>query len=442
MRPRTLVATGLALTIVWPGLGEAAAADGHARFGPLLFALAVLMLAAKAGGLLAERLGQPPVLGELLAGIGLGNLAYLLPGMQAFGDASADPTLAFLAQVGVLVLLFDVGLETDLRAFAKVGPSAALVAVIGVITPIALGWAASAWLLPDQPMLVHLFVGATLAATSVGITARVLKDLGVTQEPEGQIILGAAILDDVLGLIVLAVVGGMAAAGGGAGVSAGDVAWIAARAALFLGAAAALGHVLAPPIVRLAGRTGHPDETLLIWALALCFTMAFAAELIGLADIIGAFAAGVFLDPHGEGVRAREAAPTLNRLLHFLSSLFVPLFFILIGMQVDLRSLASAPVLGLAAVLIVVAVVSKLACGAGVLIPGVSRLAVGLGMLPRGEVGLIFAGIGAGLVLDGQPILSPSLFSAIVLVVLVTTLLAPAGLRAVFARIEERREPG
>jgi Kef-type K+ transport system membrane component KefB len=170
--------------------------------------------------------------------------------------------------------------------------------------------------------------------------------------------------------------------------------------------------------------------------------MAFAAELIGLADIIGAFAAGVFLDPHGEGVRAREAAPTLNRLLHFLSSLFVPLFFILIGMQVDLRSLASAPVLGLAAVLIVVAVVSKLACGAGVLIPGVSRLAVGLGMLPRGEVGLIFAGIGAGLVLDGQPILSPSLFSAIVLVVLVTTLLAPAGLRAVFARIEERREPG
>ena len=435
---------GLALALILPGTGEAAAGAGHSPFGPLLFSIAVLVLAAKAGGLLAERLGQPPVLGELLAGIGLANLAFLVPGMQAFGETSGDPTLAFLAQVGVLILLFDVGLETDLRALARVGPSAALVAVIGVAAPIALGWAASAWLRPEQPMLVHLFVGATLSATSVGITARVLKDLGVTQEREGQIILGAAILDDVLGLIVLAVVGGMAAAAaaGGAGVSVGDVAWIAIRAALFLGAAGVLGHFLAAPIVRLAARTGHPDETLLVGALALCFTLAFVAERIGLADIIGAFAAGIFLDPQGQGVRSRETAPTLNRLLHSLSSLFVPLFFVLMGMQVHVRTLATGPVLGLAAVLIAVAVVSKLVCGFGVLIPGVNRLAVGLGMLPRGEVGLIFAGIGAGLMLDGQPVLSPSLFSAIVLVVLVTTLLAPAGLRVVFARAKEPRTSG
>ena len=441
MRSPTLVAAGLALALVLPGAGEAAAGAGHSQFGPLLFSIAVLVLAAKAGGLLAERLGQPPVLGELLAGIGLANLAFLVPGMQAFGEASGNPTLAFLAQVGVLILLFDVGLETDLRALARVGPSAALVAVIGVVGPIALGCAASAWLRPDQPMLVHLFVGATLSATSVGITARVLKDLGVTQKREGQIILGAAILDDVLGLIVLAVVGGMAtaAAAGGAGVSVGDVAWIAIRAALFLGAAGVLGHFLASPIVRLAARTGHPDETLLIGALALCFTLAFVAERIGLADIIGAFAAGILLDPYGQGVRSREEAATLNQLLHSLSSLFVPLFFVLMGMQVHLHTLATGPVLGLAAVLIAVAVVSKLVCGFGVLTPGVNRLAVGLGMLPRGEVGLIFAGIGAGLMLHGQPILSPSLFSAIVLVVLVTTLLAPAGLRVVFARAKEPR---
>ena len=399
------------------------------------------MLAAKAGGLLAERLGQPPVLGELVAGIGLGNLAFLLPGMQAFGETSANSTLALLAQVGVLILLFDVGLETDLRALARVGPSAALVAVIGVIAPIALGWAASAWLAPEQPMLVHVFVGATLSATSVGITARVLKDLGVSQEREGQIILGAAIVDDVLGLIVLAVVGGMVAAGGsgGAGVSAVTIAGIAIRAALFLAAAAFLGHVFSARLVRLAARTGHPDDALLIGGLALCFILAFVAERIGLADIIGAFAAGIFLDPHGQGVRAREAAPTLNRLLHSLSGVFVPLFFVLMGMRVNVPSLASGPVLGLAAVLIAVAFASKLVCGLGVLIPGVNRLAVGLGMLPRGEVGLIFAGIGAGLILDGQPILSPSLFSAIVLVVLATTLLAPAGLRLVFARSRQSR---
>jgi Kef-type K+ transport system membrane component KefB len=441
-RPTARISWGLGLALVLPAAGEAAGGSGHAGFGPLLFSLAVLVLAAKIGGLLAERAGQPPVLGELVAGIGLSNLAFLVPGMSAFTAGSADPTLAFLAQVGVLILLFDVGLETDLRALARVGPSAAAVAVIGVVVPIALGGAASLWLRPDQPLLVHLFVGATLSATSVGITARVLKDLGVTREREGQIILGAAILDDVLGLIVLAVVSGMAgaAAAGAGGISSVAVIGIALRAALFLSAAALVGHFLSAPIARLAGRAGHPDETLLVVGLALCFTLAYLAEAIGLADIIGAFAAGVLLDPYGEGIRAREAAPTLSGSLHPLSSLFVPLFFVLMGMQVRLDSLASGAVLGLAAVLLVVAVISKLACGLGVLAPGVNRLAVGLGMLPRGEVGLIFAGIGAGLMLHGQPILSPGLFSAIVLVVLVTTLLAPAGLRAVFARVKAQRD--
>jgi Kef-type K+ transport system membrane component KefB len=439
-----LSARGIALALVPLAVAGAAAGSGHPQFGPLLFSLAVLVLVAKAGGLVAAHMGQPPVLGELVAGIGLSNLAFLLPGMSAFTERSGDPTLGFLAQVGVLILLFDVGLETDLRALARVGPSAALVAIVGVAVPIALGGAASAWLRPDQPLLVHVFVGATLAATSVGITARVLKDLEVTQTREGQIIMGAAILDDVLGLIVLAVVSSMigAAAGGTGGVSAAGVAWIAIRAGLFLGAAALLGHFLSAPIVRLIGRTGHPDGTLLMVGLALCFTFAYLAERIGLADIIGAFAAGVLLDPYGEGIRAREAAPPLNRLLHSLSSFFVPLFFVLMGMQVRLDSLASRAVLGLAAVLVVAAVISKLACGLGVLARGVSRLAVGLGMLPRGEVGLIFAGIGAGLILDGQPILSPGLFSAIVLVVLVTTLLAPAGLRAVFTRLKAQREGG
>jgi Na+:H+ antiporter len=443
-RPLALIAAALTAAAALPGVGEAAGEAGHAQFGPLLFSIAVLWLVAKAGGLVAERLGQPAVLGELLAGIGLGTLAFLVPGMQRFSETSENPTLAFLAEVGVLILLFDVGLETDLRALARVGASAVLVAVIGVVVPIVLGAAASAWLSPDKPMLVHVFVGATLSATSVGITARVLKDLEVTREREGRIILGAAILDDVLGLIVLAVVSGMAAAaaGGGPGVSVTAIAWIAIRAALFLGLAALLGPFLSPRLVGLAARTGHPDETLLVGSLALCFTFAYVAERIGLASIVGAFAAGKLLDPHGQGIRARTAAPTLNRLLHTLGSLFVPLFFVLMGVQVRLDSLLNGPVLTLAAVLVIVAVISKLACGFGVLAPGASRLAVGLGMLPRGEVGLIFAGIGSGLMLEGQPVLSPALFSAIVLVVLVTTLVAPAGLRMVFTRLRASREAG
>lgn len=428
------LAGGLLAGLALPGAAWAAEAAGHARFGPVLFALAVLLVAAKAGGLAAERLGQPAVLGELLVGIGLGNLLGPLFGQPGIAFLRSEPTLLVLAEVGVLILLFDVGLEADLRSLVRVGPSSLLVAFIGIAAPIGLGWATAAWLLPDSPTLVHIFVGATLSATSVGITARVLKDLQVTQRREAQIILGAAILDDILGLIVLALVAGtVAAATAGGGLSGLAVAGILLRAVLFLGITVGLGHFLSGPIVRLAARTGHP-ETMLVIGLALCFTLAFAAELVGLADIVGAFAAGLMLDPYGEGVRTREEDATLNQLLHPLSNFFVPLFFVLMGIQVHVGSLADPKVLGLAAVLIAVALAGKLASGLGVLAPGVSRLAVGIGMVPRGEVGLIFAGIGTSLTLGDQPILSQSLFSAVVLMVLLTTLVTPPGLRWAFSR--------
>src|ERR671918_880114 len=181
---------------------------------PLLFGLAVLVLGAKLGGLIAERFGQPSVLGELLFGIALANLSPLVFGGAGIEFVRSNETLKFLAEVGVLILLFDVGLESDLRAFAKVGLSAVLVAVIGVVAPFILGWAAARWMLPKSPALAHVFIGATLTSTSVCITVRVLKDLGVTGRPEGQTIIGAAILDDVLGLIVLAVVVGSVTGGG------------------------------------------------------------------------------------------------------------------------------------------------------------------------------------------------------------------------------------
>jgi Kef-type K+ transport system membrane component KefB len=413
--------------------------------GPVLFALAVLVVAAKAGGLLAERWGQPSVLGELLMGIGLGNLLPPLFGEQGIAFVRSDPTLLVLAEVGVLILLFDVGLESDLRAFARVGLSALLVAVIGIVMPFALGWGAAAWLLPDSASLVHVFVGATLTATSVGITARVLKDLGATQSPEGQTIIGAAILDDMLGLMVLAVVGGMvtAAAAGGPGLSGLAIGAIVIKAVLFLGITVGLGHFLSGPIVRLAGRTGQPG-ILLVFGLALCFVLAFVAELAGLAGIVGAFAAGLLLDPYGEGVRAKAEEATLSELLHPLSSLFVPLFFVLIGIQVDLGSLADRTVFGFGVVLVLCALAGKVACGLGVVRQGMNRLAVAFGMVPRGEVGLIFAGIGTSLTLQGAPLLSQGIFSAIVLMVLVTTLVAPVGLRWAFGdrTQRDRDEPG
>jgi Kef-type K+ transport system membrane component KefB len=430
---KALVGPGL-LVIVMPTLVSAAGADAHPRFGPILFSLAVLVLSAKAGGLLAERWRQPPVLGELLAGIALANLLPLVVEAEQLTFLRTDPTLRVLAEVGVLILLFDVGLEADLQALARVGTSSVLVALIGVLVPIGLGWSAALWLLPDSPMVVHLLVGATLSATSVGITARVLKDLGVMDRLEGQIILGAALLDDVLGLLVLALVTGIAtAAAGGEALSGAALVGILLRALLFLGITVGLGHVLSTPIVRVAARTGHP-EIMLVLGLALCFTLAFVAERVGLADIIGAFAAGLLLDPYGRGVRTREDEATLAELLHPLASLFVPLFFVVMGLQVDLGSLASLPAVGFGLVLILCAFAGKLACALGVRERGASRLAVAIGMLPRGEVGLIFAGIGTTLTLAGQPLLSPSLFSAVVLMVLVTTLVAPVGLRWAFQR--------
>ena len=432
------VVTALMFTV--PDSAMAAGTEAHTRFGPILFGLAVLVVAAKAGGLLVQRWGQPSVLGELLVGIALGNLLPLAFGGRGIAFVRSEPTLLVLAEIGVLILLFDVGLEADLRALFKVGWSSLLVALVGILVPILLGWAAAAWLLPESPRLAHVFIGATLSATSVGITARVLKDLGKTQSREGQIILGAAVIDDVLGLVVLAIITGAiaaAAAGGGPGLSWLSIGGILVRAGLFLGITVGVGHLLSGPIVRLAARTGQ-HGILLVLGLALCFTLAFVAELIGLAGIIGAFAAGLMLDPYGEGVRAREKEATLSELMHPISSLFVPLFFVLIGIQVHLASMAHPRILILGSVLILCALAGKLACALGVRERGVSRLAVAIGMVPRGEVGLIFAGIGAGLTLQGQPILSQGAFSAIVLMVLVTTLLAPVGLRWAFARRRAR----
>ncbi len=432
--PVTVISvTAFLAVLFFPHLGHAAATGPAAEFGSILLGLAILVLGAKLGGILVSRWGQPAVLGELLFGIALANLYPLFAGSAGIEFVRSNTILKFLAEVGVLLLLFDVGLEVDLRAFARVGPSAFLVALIGVVVPFFLGWGTAVWFLPDAPTLVHIFIGATLTATSVGITVRVLKDLGVTTSPEAQTILGAAILDDVLGLIVLAVVVGSitGATDGGGGVSIATISVIVLKAVGFFAATFVAGHVLSHRIVSLAAKSGQ-HGMLFVIGIALCFTLSYVAELIGLANIIGAFAAGVLLDPYGAGIRTRAEEATLRELLVPLSELFVPLFFVLMGLQVDLSTLVEPSALALGTTLIVAAIIGKLVCGLGVVGPGIRRLAVGIGMIPRGEVGLIFAGIGARVMLEGEPILNENVYSSVVLMALITTIITPMGLRRIF----------
>ncbi len=392
----------------------------------LLVALVALLVAAKLGGALAERLGQPAVLGELLAGVAIGALPLL--GVGGLAYVATDTTVEALAGLGVILLLFEVGLATRLADLMKVGLSALLVATIGVVVPMALGFLVGRWLLPDHHWFSALFLGATLCATSVGITARVLTDLGRVATPEGQIILGAAVIDDVMGLIVLAVMAGLA--GGGAAASSGG-AWasaglVTAKAVLFIVGALVTGRALAPRLFRLASRL-HGKGVIFTSALVTCFALAWAAEVVGLAPIVGAFAAGLVL----EGVPFGELLPEGDRLedlLMPLSSVLVPLFFVHMGAQVKLQELAGGSVL-LALALTAAAIVGKQACGLAVVTRGADRLAVGLGMIPRGEVGLIFAGMGLTLKLDGQPLLSAGEFAAVVAMVLLTTVLTPPLLR-------------
>lgn len=413
--------TGLLLAILLFPAAALAAGDDPSL--PLLGFLVVMLISAKLLGSLAIRLRQPAVLGELLAGVMLGNLG--LVGVHVFAPIATDAFIDMLARLGVLLLLFEVGLESTVRDMMKVGPSSLLVAILGVVTPMLLGWGVGAWLLPDQSTYVHVFLGATLAATSVGITARVLKDLGRSTSPEARVILGAAVIDDVLGLVVLAVVAGIiAAADRGESLGLWSQAWILGKALIFLGGSLVIGSVLSPRVFRVASRL-RGGGLLLTIALVFCFLLSLLAGLAGLATIVGAFAAGLVLEPvHYQDLAHREDH-SLEDLLHPLATFLVPIFFVQMGARVDLRAFASADALVLAAVLTVAAILGKQVCSLGVLDRSLHRWAIGVGMIPRGEVGLIFASIGMGLRLEGKPVVSDVEYSAIVIMVIVTTLATP-----------------
>jgi Kef-type K+ transport system membrane component KefB len=408
-----------------PGHGDPAA---HVVLG-----LALVLIAAKLGGALAVRLGQAAVLGELVAGVAVGNLDLL--GVNAFDWLAADSGLDLLARIGVLVLLFEVGLESTVRQMMQVGVSSLLVATLGVAAPFALGWFVSSWLLPDAGHYTHLFIGATLTATSVGITARVLRDLGWSTSGEARIILGAAVIDDVMGLVILAVVTGMIAGanGAGGGLSAGGVALILGKSLGFLLGALVLGAVLSPRVFRVSSRLGGTGVLLAV-SLTFCFLLSWAADAMGLASIVGAFAAGLVLERVHYRDFTDRGEHQLEELIHPISSILVPVFFVIMGVRTDLRAFGDPNIIGLAGALTVAAIAGKQLCSLGVTMKGIDRVAVGLGMIPRGEVGLIFANIGLGLSVKGKAIVDGSEFAAVVVMVVLTTMMTPPLLKWRLAR--------
>jgi len=399
--------------------------------------LALILIAAKLGGDLATRVGQPAVLGELLAGIAIGNLHLF--GIAALDPVVADPTIDMLARIGVLILLFEVGLESTVAQMMKVGWSSLLVATLGVIAPFALGWGVGALLMPQASFYVHMFLGATLTATSVGITARVFKDLGKAQTAEARVILGAAVIDDVLGLVVLAAVAGMiGAANAGQPFAWTGVAWIVVKALLFLGGALVFGALLSRRLFSLASHL-RARGVLLALGLSFCFVMAWLSGLIGLAPIVGAFAAGLLLEETHYRDFVDQGEHPLEELIHPISSFLVPIFFVVMGARTDLRTLANPDSWLLTAGLIVAAVVGKQVCSLGVIGRGIDRLTIGLGMIPRGEVGLIFASIGVALTVGGERIIDAGTYSAVVAMVIVTTLVTPPLIKWRLAHLSPRQ---
>ena len=398
----------------------------------MLLPLAIILIAAKLGGHLAGRIGQPPVLGELAVGVILGNLA--LAGFSGLDYLKTDPAIDILARMGVLLLLFQVALESTVAQMLQVGLSSFLVASLGVMGSFSLGWITAAWLLPGSSVYVHIFLGATITATSVGITARVFKDLGRSQSAEARVILGAAVVDDVLGLVILAVVTGMiVAVNHGATLSYGAIAISLAKAGIFLAGSLALGVHLSPRLFALASKL-ETGGVLLAVGLSFCFLLAWLADAIGLAPIIGAFAAGLILEDLHYRDFLDRGEHTLGELIEPIASFLVPIFFVLIGIRTDLRVFAKPGVLVLAAALTLAAILGKQLCALGVLGKGLDRLTVGIGMIPRGEVELIFANMGLTLTVGGRPVVDQSVFSAVVVMVIATTMITPPAIKWSFER--------
>ena len=421
----------------------------------VLLSLIVIYLASKLGGEISRSLNLPPVLGELVGGVVVGASALHLLVFPESGATAADAVLmstlqlvggltpeavpegfnsqseviSVLAELGVIILLFEIGLESDIRELQEVGYQAAIVAVVGVIAPFTAG-TVGLMLLFNVPTIPAIFAGAALTATSIGITSKVLSELGYLKSKEGQIIVGAAVIDDVLGIIVLAVVASLAKTGT---VDVVNVIYLIVSATVFLLGSIFLGKFFNKSFVAVS-EVLQTRGKLVIPALIFAFFMAFLANVIQLEAILGAFAAGLVLD---ETDKRKE----LDQQVIPIADILVPVFFVSVGAKVNLGVLnpfvaENREGLIIATFLIVVAIIGKLITGWS--FTGqekINRLAIGFGMIPRGEVGLVFAGIGSA-----SGVLSQSLEAAIIVMVILTTFLAPPLLRFAFKDPSETSE--
>lgn len=450
----------IALVLLFPTPVLAAEQAVHTDpIAPVILGVTWILSMAILGRFIARRFHQPAVVGELLMGIAIGQLGYLFGGnlvtllrevplvfdvMSGMGTAAIfdgdtaaalnrvlnAPDGAVLLQVahsvdvfsryGVIFLLFLVGLESSVEEMRNVGSESARVAVIGVVAPFFLGVLTIQLLAPDMSANTQMFVAATLGATSVGITARVLRELNREKSREGHIVLGAAVMDDILGLILLAVVSGIVVSGE---VDPAQVLWHIFLSVAFLGGAIVLGPHVLKYVIRFLGRLDLV-EAKMFTSFLFVMVLAWIANLAGLATIVGAFTAGLILhDSYFHDVFDPEKHVTVRDLIQPLEVIFVPMFFVLMGIQVKLEKLADPQVLLLGGGLIIAAIIGKIVAGLGAG-KGARRLAIGFGMMPRGEVGLIFASIGKVL-----GVMSDTLFSAVVIMVIVTTVLAPGLLK-------------
>ncbi|MCY6492173.1 cation:proton antiporter [Leptolyngbya sp. GGD] len=434
-----------------PLIAEASAENGSLVLAGVLLSLVVVYFASKIGGEICARLDLPSVLGELVAGVVVGVSAlHLLVFPSADFDASRSlimqalqmtanlspealnsvfesqsEVISVLAEIGVVILLFEIGLESDLKELIRVGYQAAVVACVGVAVPFGLG-TAGLMLLFHVPAIPAIFAGAALTATSIGITARVLSEIQRISSKEGQIIIGAAVLDDVLGIIVLAVVAGLAKTGE---VQVSSVIYLIISAAIFLIGSLWLGRLVSPFFVTLVNELKTRGQ-LLVSALIVAFILSDIAVVIQLEAILGAFAAGLIL-------AETEKREELEAQIKPIADMLVPVFFVVVGARTDVSVLnpfdpANHEGLIMSGFLIVVAILGKVVTGFTVFgQPGLNRLAIGVGMIPRGEVGLVFASFGAN-----TGILSDALQAAIIVMVILTTFVAPPLLRLVFQREE------
>lgn len=397
----------------------------------LLMVLAVMWLLAKVGTELCYRLHLPRVVGELGAGLLLAVLAKQFPGIMP--EPAAYPVMEYLAEIGIVVLMFAVGLESTVPEMVRVGLPSLRVAILGVILPMALGIFGGMVFLPNASWILGLFIGACLCATSISITAQVLGEQNAAKTVEGRVILGAAVLDDVLGLLVLVFVTGLVGvAGSQSGLPWADLGRTFGLALGFLALAFTLGRFVTPHLFQLADRF-RSEQVLLPLGLGFAFLLAWLGSLAGMATILGAYAAGLILEPaHIKHLEERELHQ-LEDLLHPLVVSLSPLFFVLMGAKIDPSALMSPNALALAVGFAMLGVIGKFAAGFGAG-KGIRAAVIGWGMVPRGEVGLIFVAAGSHLKLGGQALLDPQVHAGIVGAILLTTIAGPIGLGRVLRK--------